>query len=752
MEVIMQKLTFHYDNASGFQSPALHIWYPGGRELEVVSTEKDSFGPVFSFNAQGSIFSFKFRDQQGDWEGQGLEREFRPFGRISGPGILDEIWCKSDKSFIYPVMPAKAEQVSASEFLNTLKFDSSSYVPGTGGFSGLGAMVLEDGRTLFGFYHPNAGRVYVRGSFNGWQRPGHDKEEPEQFLEMKLYRGYFGLPNIWLAISDKAKTGNEYEFCTFGGVHADDRNRLMKDCKDPYARCLGADFARNNSVIVNPATYQWHDTKWRTPDMSDLIIYELSVFGFTEGDSDISESIRGKFKGVTERIRRGYFEELGVTALSIMPLAEVPSPQGPKSLGYDPSLYFCVERDFGSPDDLRELVDTAHSHGLAVIFDMVFNHTSNDFNPLWQMIPEHPLEMQQNEGGLYFNGQTDWGNRVDTWKQDVQNMLIDACKLYIREYHADGFRYDATQHERWMSSEFLKRMGGELHGFKQDVLLIAENLPNQEDINLSGFDGYAQWCDYYHDKMKALLREGVFENQDLNNPDNLGDIFYFCKSQFAAHTNNVVNYVESHDETSPAYEVATNPVLNNQPAKDRKSRLGLFSTMVALGQPMLYMGGEFNPERDRKIVRFDWPKDLSSHGFYQWARRLIRLRRRYPGLKLHGFGPAEAGQFSWILGPWLSPEAGGGQKVIGWRARPNGAPNESLVVMLNFENHDVSVDVDLGIPGTWVKLADIDRVNDISPEGTNSGSDPTAIRSADGRFAGFTMPSSSAFIYKWEAA
>lgn len=82
----------------------------------------------------------------------------------------------------------------------------------------------------------------------------------------------------------------------------------------------------------------------------------------------------------------------GVNALSLMPLAEVPSPQGATSLGYDPSLYFTVERDFGTPGDLRELIDTAHEHGLAVLLDQVFNHTSNDFNPLWKIVLEHPGE------------------------------------------------------------------------------------------------------------------------------------------------------------------------------------------------------------------------------------------------------------------------------------------------------------------------------------------------------------------------
>ena len=86
-----------------------------------------------------------------------------------------------------------------------------------------------------------------------------------------------------------------------------------------------------------------------------------------------------------------------------------------------------------------------------MLLDQVFNHTDNDFNPLWQMILEHPSEDTRGEGGLYFNGSTRWGNRIATEKDDVQNMLIDACQLWVREYHVDGFRFDAT-HSRWMDT------------------------------------------------------------------------------------------------------------------------------------------------------------------------------------------------------------------------------------------------------------------------------------------------------------
>src|SRR5690606_37331283 len=275
-------------------------------------------------------------------------------------------------------------------------------------------------------------------------------------------------------------------------------------------------------------------------------------------------------------------------------------------------------------------------------------------------------------------------------------------------------------------------------------------LPNEPDLNLRGFDGFAQWCDPFHDKLKALLREGDFGSQ-ANTPEGLGDIFYFSKGSFASHTNNVVNYCYSHDENSVAAEIAHVPWLNNPAAKERKGRLGLFATLAALGQPMLYMGQEFNNEQVRNIVTVEWPADLEAFGFFQWARRLIALRRRYPGLRLFGYDPTGAGQFTWLLGPWLAWNRGGRRRVVGWRARPNEQPHDTLVVMLNFEPYPVEVDVDFGIPGVWVKLADIDRMNDIPPHGSNSAGDPTAIHTRDGSFDGFVLPDSSGFIYKWEA-
>jgi 1,4-alpha-glucan branching enzyme len=747
------RLRIHYDNYRGFHNPYLVIGLGDGSDVhEYQADEQDHYGFVYDITADQPAFQLRFKDGSDDslvWEDVYLLRDYVSHDAQRKRLVSHEIWCRGFNAFIYTVEPRKTEAQTSADFLNGLSFKSGIYIPNSGGRSGLGANILADGRILFGFFHPSAARVYLAGDFNGWQYPGVGNPNSSQFIEMKLYRGYFDMPNIWLTVIDYAQPRQQYKFFIQGGVPHDTGGQSELLTIDPYARQISQDQQANNAVIIDPSGYKWGDTSWKTPLMSDLILYELSVYGFTQGDTDIPEAHQGKFTGITDRIKAGYFHQVGASALSVMPVNEFPTPMGSGALGYNPSLYFAPERDFGAPDDYRAMVDIAHQHGLAVISDQVFNHTSNDFNPLWKLILEHPREeMDPTEGGLYFSGITPWGNRVATERTETQNMLIDVCKTMVVEYHMDGFRFDFT-HSSLMHHDFLNRLADELQAIKTDVILIAENMPNESDLNRQGFNGYAQWSNDFHDGIKALLREGEFEGKN-DDPQGLGNIFYFSKSVFASHTNNVVNYCESHDEHSVSHEIESTPTLDSPAAKERKGRLGLFATMVALGQPMIYMGQEFNAERPRNVIDLDWPANLDEHGYFQWASRLMCLRRRYPGLRLSSYDPAADGLFTWIVGHWLEGK-GLGQKVIGWRSCPNDKAYDRLVVLLNFESHSVEVDLDFGLPGMWVRLATIDAVNDIAPEGSNSAQDETAIRTTDGRFDNFVLPDSSGFIYKWEA-
>lgn len=743
----MPSVQVHFDNLPGFAQPVALVRNDKGETQTIQPKGSDDYGAFFDIPRSGKKpFWFKFADASAPdkVEPDNLWRPL-PIG-----ATVKQVWTRSWHPFTLTSRPQAIDPRPADEVAAALDFVPGVYVSETGGRFGLGATPLRDGGVLFGFFHPHAARVYVMGDFNDWQHPHADNANLSKVIEMTLHKGYFGIPNIWLAKVDAAQVGQGYKFCVTYDTLAGEQPLVHTVTTDPYARVFGADYERNDSLVVNPSEFGWEDAEYKTPAIHDLTIYELHVHGFTWQHADIPQEKQGKYSGVIERIHDGYLSKVGATALHLLPLAEAPTPQGEHAMGYNSSTFMAVERDFGTPDELRTLVNEAHKSGLAIIADQVFNHSANEFNPLWKLILDHPDEWGRgDEGGLYFSGASPWGNRVATEREEVQNMLIDACKLMIVEYHVDGFRFDYT-HSYTMHHGFLNRLADELQKLKPDVILIAENMPNESDLNREGFNGFGQWCNQFHDSVKALLREGAFEGE-VDHPEIIGDMFYFSKGNYAAHTNNVVNYCESHDEHSVAHEVASNPVLNSPAAKERKSRLGLFATMVALGQPMIWMGQEFGLERERNTVYFPFPEKPDEHGFFAWASRLMRLRRRYPGLKIHGYNPIEEGEFLWIAGQWMDERHGKGKRVVAWIAQPDNDPKNRILVMINFENHPVTIDVDAGLSGVWVRLASIDAVNDLPPDGTNTTDDALALRVEGTTFKDFVLPDSSGFIYKWEA-
>ncbi len=743
---LKHRVTVHYDNGNNFVKPRLWMWAADGTTVEkkVEPSSRDEYGYVFEVLSNRSGFHFKFKDESGKkpvWESRDLDRYYH---REMGP----EIWTVSDLHNVYHVPPAllKGNVREYYHRVENLIYNRNFYVPdtdvsGLGTPSMLGANLLKDGSILFGLYHPRAARVYLAGTFNQWQSPVHPLPQEEMFVEMELYRGFYYQPNIWLArVTPPEPPGEvEYKFLIRGGT-----DQLDRMVTDPYTRVYGESYRERNARVVVPVNFQWSDHGWRPPLVKDLLLYELNVYGFTDNDPAIPEEEQGTFRGIIRRIKEGYFTELGVNALALMPTAEVPHKKG---LGYEPCTYMSVEKDFGTPEEFRQMVDVAHNHGLAVIMDQVFNHNSNDFNPLWYLIDDG-----SDDGGLYYEGQSMWGNRIATGREEVDNMLIDSCKLFLKEYHVDGFRFDAT-HSFFLNHRLLHRLAHEIKdtGFKPDCILIAENLPNEADLNLDGFNGYAQWHDLFHDKIKALLREGEFEGVE-NSPEKMGSMFYFGKDDFAAHTNNVVNYCENHDENSVPYEVATGgDYLQDPQVKDRKARLGFFAAIMAVGQPMIYMGQEYGIERERNRIDVNWGRHSPQGEFYRWSRGVIRLRRRYDGLKVCGYHPIEEGTFTWVLGPWMDNEKGGSRRVIGWRTMDASEEYKRMLVMLNFEAEEVPVEVNFGTPGCWVKLADLEQVNDLPPEGNKDPADHDSVIFEEGNKSNhshFVLPPYSGFLYR----
>jgi 1,4-alpha-glucan branching enzyme len=293
----------------------------------------------------------------------------------------------------------------------------------------------------------------------------------------------------------------------FGGVVEDavagQLYRYLIDGRGPYpdpASRFQPDGVHGPSEIIDPGQFPWSDRNWRGVPPEALIFYELHVGTF---------SPEGTFAGVMERLP--VLRDLGITALELMPVADF---AGDRNWGYDGVALFAPARCYGRPDDLRRLVDRAHELGLAVYLDVVYNHLGPDGAYLSRFSP------------YYFSPrhQTPWGKAVnlDGEHSDmVRRFFIENALHWVREYHIDGLRLDAT-HALIDDSprHFLAELSAHVHGAAgRDVLVIAEDNRNlshaikpQADGGW-GLDGV--WADDFHHQMRRCLAgdcEGYFRD------------------------------------------------------------------------------------------------------------------------------------------------------------------------------------------------------------------------------------------------
>ena len=279
----------------------------------------------------------------------------------------------------------------------------------------MGALPYNGGFT-FRVWAPFANSVAVAGTFNDWK-----PESAPLTLEGN---------GVWSTDVPGAKAGDEYKFVLESPFRS---GPFWKN--DPWARSL------TNSVgngIVAEHDYEWHDTGYSTPSWNELVIYELHVASFLFDPQ--SANGRGNFDTVITKL--DYLRDLGVSAIQLMPSDEFP---GDISWGYNPSYIFAIEESYGGPNGLRRLVDGAHAHGIAVIYDVVYNHLGPSDLELWQF----DGWSENGQGGIYFyndwRNATPWGNtRPDYGRGEVRQYLHDNALRWLEHRHCDGLRWDAT--------------------------------------------------------------------------------------------------------------------------------------------------------------------------------------------------------------------------------------------------------------------------------------------------------------------
>src|SRR5512132_2144410 len=211
------------------------------------------------------------------------------------------------------------------------------------------------------------------------------------------------------------------------------------------------------SCVVDPRRYEFHDEAWRGASARGQIVYEMHIGTFTR---------EGTWAAAAEQLPE--LARFGITVIEMMPVAEFPGEFG---WGYDGVDLFAPSHLYGTPDDLRAFIDRAHSLGLGVILDVVYNHFGPDGNYLGAFSDDYLIRGNENE----------WGDAVNfdgPNSGSVREFFITNGCYWIEEFHFDGFRFDALHAVRDRSNEYI--IGGVGRAARKaagsrSILLIAEN-------------------------------------------------------------------------------------------------------------------------------------------------------------------------------------------------------------------------------------------------------------------------------------
>jgi len=245
------------------------------------------------------------------------------------------------------------------------------------------------------------------------------------------------------------------------------------------------------SCIVDPRQFRWADTNWPGVTLKGQIIYEMHIGTFTK---------EGTWCAAVEQLPE--LARVGITVVEMMPVADFPGKFG---WGYDGVNLFAPSHLYGTPDDLRAFIDRAHSLGVAVILDVVYNHFGPDGNYLGIFSDDYLIREKENE----------WGNAINFDGPNsgpVREFFITNGRYWVEEFHLDGFRFDATHAIRDQSTEYIigavGRAAREAAG-SRSILLIAENdlqeakmaQPSRE----GGDDLDGMWNDDFHHSAVVAL-------------------------------------------------------------------------------------------------------------------------------------------------------------------------------------------------------------------------------------------------------
>lgn len=490
--------------------------------------------------------------------------------------------------------------------------------------------ILRGAESVVRVFAPNATSMRVFGDWNGWN-------ESTAISLTFTGDGFWEGPVLGLV------SGGRYELLLGRGGAASSNHRLDPAARDSDSSSL--DNWHNKSQIID-TSYVW--SPFDTPSFDDLILYQCHVGSFSGyRDDHVAPGGVASFEQLQTKL--DYIRDLGFNALALLPVQEF---RADRSWGYNPSFYFAIESAYGRPADLRNLVDACHRRGLAVIFDVVYNHISDDDSSFY-----HFDERADGTGDSYLGThptyQTPWGTAPAFWRQGIRDFFIANIVMYLSEYNGDGLRFDSTRameratglgNDGW---NFMQYLTWETKRLFPGKYLIAEHLPDHEAI-LSSAGFHATWTE---EPFYGVLRA-------LNGDNPVGNIEGFINNSYGpdrtyAYSWNTITYLMgSHDRCGDDKQGRN----GNRHFVERfggrsnwyaraKARMAWALNIAMKGTPMLFMGSECHLEgywHDGADTngdhRFDWSiaGDPIGMSMRQLVEAANQIRWNHPALRRGG--------------------------------------------------------------------------------------------------------------------
>jgi isoamylase len=523
-----------------------------------------------------------------------------------------------------------------------------------------------------------------------------EAEKPARVLALNPVENRTGY--YWHIYVPGLKDGQLYGWRVQGPNHPEAGLRFdgRKVLIDPYGRgvSVGKNYNRQaacwegdnlatclKSVVVDHRAYDWEDDQPLKTPISQSVIYEMHVAGFTRNpNSGVAPEKRGTYAGLIEKIP--YLKELGISAVELLPVFQFDEQDAQPGLknywGYSPLSFFAPHAAYssrqdplGPVDEFRDMVKALHRAGIEVILDVVFNHTAEGSadGPMlsFRGFENRAYYMLESDPAHYAN-YSGCGNTLNANHAIVRRMIMDSLHYWVQLMHVDGFRFDLAS--------ILSRdeQGNPLHSppllwdIESDPVLsgtklIAEAWDAGGLYQVGNFlgDFFMEWNGRFRDDVRSFWRgdqqtvrqmaQRLFGSPDLfsheeREPEQSVN-FVSCHDGFTL--NDLVTYEKKHNEANGErnrdgsdYNLSWNcgvEGLTNDPQiqtlRNQQVKNLLATTLLSIGAPMISMGDEVRRtqlgnnnaySQDNALSWFDWSLLEKHADILGFTKKLIEMR------------------------------------------------------------------------------------------------------------------------------